>query len=55
MGDRVADIALRLRRASAYDAAYLALAQLLGATLWTFDGPLYRNAVGLGFPVRLVQ
>lgn len=48
-------IALRLGRASAYDAAYIALAARLGAELWSFDGPLARNATGLGFPVRLVQ
>ena len=53
-GDQVVAIALRLGRRSAYDAAYLLLAQQLGAELWTFDGPLYRNAAGIGFPVRLV-
>lgn len=51
---RVVEIALSLRRNSAYDAAYLALAETLGAELWTLDGPLYRNAAGLGFAVRLL-
>lgn len=48
------EIALSLGRSSAYDAAYLALAETLNAELWTLDGPLYRNAVGRGFPVRLL-
>ncbi|MBW4631635.1 MAG: type II toxin-antitoxin system VapC family toxin [Iphinoe sp. HA4291-MV1] len=51
---RVIEIALTLRRNSAYDAAYLALAETLNAELWTLDGPLYRNASGQGFPVRLL-
>lgn len=54
-GLEVIQVALRLRRSSAYDAAYIALAQQLGADLWTLDGPLARNAAGLGFPVRLVE
>lgn len=54
-GDQVIAIALRLRRQSAYDAAYVALAQEVGAELWTFDGPLARNAAALGFPVHLVR
>jgi predicted nucleic acid-binding protein len=54
-GSQIIAIALRLRRHSAYDAAYLDLTQQLGAELWTFDGPLARNARGLGFPVHLLQ
>lgn len=54
-GARVVAIARRLRRQNAYDAAYLALAERLNADVWTFDGPLYRNAVGLGFPVHLLK
>jgi predicted nucleic acid-binding protein len=52
---RVVEIALSLRRQSAYDAAYIALAESLNAELWTLDSPLYRNAAGLGFPVRLIR
>lgn len=54
-GPQVVGIALRLGRVSAYDAAYLALAQDLSATLWTLDGPLARNAAGHGLPVRLIS
>lgn len=53
--DRVIEIALTLERQSAYDAAYLALAEQLNAELWTLDGSLYRNAIGYGFPVQLLQ
>ncbi|MGZ8845392.1 MAG: type II toxin-antitoxin system VapC family toxin [Pyrinomonadaceae bacterium] len=52
--ERVLEIALQLGRQTAYDAAYLALAEELNTELWTLDGPLYRNASGLGFPVRLL-
>ncbi len=52
---RVVEIALALNRQNAYDAAYIALAEELSAELWTLDGPLYRNAHGLGFPVSLVS
>jgi predicted nucleic acid-binding protein len=52
---RVVEIALALNRQNAYDAAYIALAEELRAELWTLDGPLYRNAHGLGFPVSLVS
>ena len=52
---RVVEIALALKRQNAYDAAYIALAEELGAELWALDGPLYRNAHGLGFAVHLVS
>lgn len=51
---RVVEIALRLGRQNAYDAAYIALAESLGAQLWTLDSPLYRNASGYGFAVQLI-
>lgn len=51
----VVETAVRLGRQSAYDAAYIVLAQRLNAELWTLDGPLARNAAGMGFPVRLVE
>jgi predicted nucleic acid-binding protein len=53
-GVAVIAIAQRLGRQSAYDAAYVALAQTLDAQLWTLDGPLARNARGVGLPVRLL-
>jgi predicted nucleic acid-binding protein len=52
---RVVEVALALNRQNAYDAAYIALAEELRAGLWTLDGPLYRNAHGLGFAVNLVS
>jgi predicted nucleic acid-binding protein len=54
-GPAATAIALNLRRRSAYDAAYIALAQRLDAELWTLDGPLYRNALSLGFPVNVIE
>ncbi|MBA3440070.1 MAG: type II toxin-antitoxin system VapC family toxin [Pyrinomonadaceae bacterium] len=52
---RVVDVALALNRKNAYDAAYIVLAERQGSELWTLDGPLYRNARGLGFPVQIVS
>ncbi len=52
---RVIEISLMLNRQSAYDAAYLALAETLNAELCTLDGPLFRNPTGQGFNVRLLQ
>jgi predicted nucleic acid-binding protein len=57
LGDtpRVVAMAQRLERRSAYDAAYLVLAEELGTQLWTLDGPLARNAASRGLPVQLIQ
>jgi predicted nucleic acid-binding protein len=52
---QIVQIALRLERQGAYDAAYIALAEELGAVLWTLDGPLARNAEAVGYPVRLLD
>jgi predicted nucleic acid-binding protein len=51
---RAIEIAVELKRHSAYDAAYLALAERLDAELWTLDGPLARNAGGR-HPVKLID
>ncbi|HEV3072123.1 MAG TPA: type II toxin-antitoxin system VapC family toxin [Solirubrobacteraceae bacterium] len=47
-GARVIGAAVELRRRSAFDAAYVALARELDAELWTLDGPLARNAGSRG-------
>ena len=39
----------RLERKSAYDAAYVVLADTLGAEVWT------RNATSRGLPVQLIE
>lgn len=54
-GGAAIEVARRLKRQSAYDAAYIVLAQQLDADVWTLDGPLARNAVGSGLPVRLIE
>jgi predicted nucleic acid-binding protein len=54
-GPGVINAAITLRRRSAFDASYLALAIQLDAELWTLDGPLARNAAGQELPVRLID
>jgi predicted nucleic acid-binding protein len=51
----VVAMAQRLERRSAYDAAYVVLADELDTQLWTLDGRLARNAVSRGLPVQLIQ
>jgi predicted nucleic acid-binding protein len=48
------ETALAQERSSAYDAAYLVLAERLGAELWTADRKLVRNARALGRSVRFI-
>lgn len=52
---KVVASAQQLERTSAYDAAYIVLAQQLDAELWTLDAPLARNAGARGLPVRLIE
>ena len=51
---RAVEVAVDLQRHSAYDAAYLALAERLDGEVWTLDGPLARNAAGR-YRVRLID
>jgi predicted nucleic acid-binding protein len=51
-GPSTVALALRLERRSAWDASYLALAESLGAELFTLDGSLARNVRQRGLPVR---
>lgn len=54
-GARVITLARRLGRQSAYDAAYIALAERIGAELWTLDDKLAANAKSVGFPVKVIS
>lgn len=53
-GPAVAQITVVLRRRHATDAAYVRLAQQLGARVWTIDGPFARGAAAAGLPVELI-
>jgi len=53
-GPEVATITSQLRRRHATDSTYIRLAQQLGTTVWTLDGPLARNAGDVGLPVKLI-
>lgn len=53
-GPQVAAVTARLRRRHATDSTYVCLAQRLGATMWTLDGALARNAASVGLPVELL-
>jgi predicted nucleic acid-binding protein len=53
-GPAVAAITTQLRRRHATDSTYIRLAQQLDTAVWTLDGPLARNAVGAGLPVKLI-
>jgi predicted nucleic acid-binding protein len=45
----------RLERKSACDAAYVVLADTLGAEVWTLDARFARNATSRGLPVQLIE
>jgi predicted nucleic acid-binding protein len=53
-GPAIIELAQRLERRTAYDAAYLLLAERMAADLWTLDGPLARNAQARGLPAKLI-
>jgi predicted nucleic acid-binding protein len=52
-GPSIVSLARRLERQSAYDAAYLLLANELAGACWPLEGRLVRNATRLGLPVHL--
>lgn len=54
LGTIIEIAAVELERHTAYDAAYLALAEELDAEVWTLDGPLARNA-GDRYRVTLID
>jgi predicted nucleic acid-binding protein len=51
---RAAMLAQQLKLGAAYDAHYVALAQLFGAELWTLDARLHRRFAEITSVVRLV-
>lgn len=53
-GAEIAAITTQLRRRHATDSTYICLARRLGATMWTLDGSLARNAADVGLPVQLI-
>lgn len=53
-GSAVAAITTRLRCRHATGSTYIRLAQQLDTAVWTLDGPLARNAVDVGLPVKLI-
>ena len=52
---RAAKLAQQLNLGAAYDAHYVALAQLFGAELWTLDTRLHRRFAGITPVVHLVD
>ena len=54
-GASVIAVARQLRRSSAYDATYIALAQELAAEDCTLKGSISREALGGRFPVRPIE
>ena len=54
-GPRALAVAQRLGRRHATDCAYVALAERLGAEVWTIDQPLARAAQSAGMPVHLLE
>ena len=54
-GPAVVAMTQRLERKSAYDAAYVVLADTLGAEVWILDARFARNATSRGLPVQLTE
>ena len=52
--ERALDIASRLGQPAAYDAHYLALADILDCEMWTADRRFYRSASAHAYNVRLM-
>ena len=54
-GPRALAVAHLLKRRHATDCAYVALAERLGAVLWTLDQSFARAAESAGLPVHLLE